>query len=73
MRVVFVHGACVKDGVWGWPPPAELLAVRGVASAAPGLPSCGAAAGKMPATSSMRPARWTSCLPTGSSSQSFSG
>jgi pimeloyl-ACP methyl ester carboxylesterase len=41
MRVVFVHGACVKDGSWWWHPTAELLAERGVASAAPALPSCG--------------------------------
>jgi pimeloyl-ACP methyl ester carboxylesterase len=41
MRVVFVHGACVKDGAWWWHPTAELLAERGVASAAPALPSCG--------------------------------
>lgn len=41
MRVVFVHGACVKDGSWWWQRTAELLAQRGVASAAPGLPSCG--------------------------------
>jgi pimeloyl-ACP methyl ester carboxylesterase len=41
MRVVFVHGACVKDGAWWWHPTAELLAEQGVASAAPALPSCG--------------------------------
>ena len=41
MRVVFVHGACVKDGPWWWHPTAELLAERGVASEAPALPSCG--------------------------------
>jgi len=41
MRVVFVHGACVKDGSWWWHPTAELLAQRGVASEAPALPSCG--------------------------------
>jgi pimeloyl-ACP methyl ester carboxylesterase len=41
MRVVFVHGACVKDGAWWWHATAELLAERGVASAAPALPSCG--------------------------------
>jgi pimeloyl-ACP methyl ester carboxylesterase len=41
MRVVFVHGACVKDGAWWWHRTAELLAQRGVASAAPALPSCG--------------------------------
>jgi pimeloyl-ACP methyl ester carboxylesterase len=41
MRIVFVHGACVKDGAWWWHPTAELLAERGVASVAPTLPSCG--------------------------------
>lgn len=41
MRVVFVHGACVKDGSWWWHRTAELLAARGVASTAPLLPSCG--------------------------------
>jgi pimeloyl-ACP methyl ester carboxylesterase len=41
MRVVFVHGACVKDGAWWWHPTGALLAERGVASEAPLLPSCG--------------------------------
>jgi pimeloyl-ACP methyl ester carboxylesterase len=41
MRVVFVHGACVKDGAWWWHRTAGLLAERGVASEAPALPSCG--------------------------------
>jgi pimeloyl-ACP methyl ester carboxylesterase len=41
MRVVFVHGACVRDGAWWWHRAAEALAVGGVASEAPGLPSCG--------------------------------
>lgn len=41
MRVVFVHGACVRDGAWWWRPTAELLAEQGIAGAAPGLPSCG--------------------------------
>ena len=41
MRVVFVHGACVRDGSWWWHRTAELLAVAGVASEAPALPSCG--------------------------------
>jgi pimeloyl-ACP methyl ester carboxylesterase len=41
MRVVFVHGACVKDGAWWWHPTAELLAESDVASVAPALPSCG--------------------------------
>ncbi len=43
MRVVFVHGACVRDGSWWWRRTAALLAERGVASVAPGLPSCGEA------------------------------
>ncbi|MFJ6215694.1 alpha/beta fold hydrolase [Streptomyces sp. NPDC092296] len=41
MRVVFVHGACVKDGSWWWHRTGELLAERGVTSEAPALPSCG--------------------------------
>lgn len=45
MRVVFVHGACVRDGEWWWHRTAALLAERGVASVAPGLPSCGEAGG----------------------------
>ncbi|MFG2910433.1 alpha/beta hydrolase [Kitasatospora sp. NPDC048286] len=41
MRVVFVHGACVRDGSWWWHRTAELLRERGMPSAAPALPSCG--------------------------------
>jgi pimeloyl-ACP methyl ester carboxylesterase len=41
MRVVFVHGACVRDGAWWWHRTAALLQARGVASVAPALPSCG--------------------------------
>ena len=41
MRVVFVHGACVKDGPWWWHRTGELLAERDVATEAPALPSCG--------------------------------
>jgi pimeloyl-ACP methyl ester carboxylesterase len=41
LRVVFVHGACVKDGSWWWHRAGELLAERDVASEAPALPSCG--------------------------------
>jgi pimeloyl-ACP methyl ester carboxylesterase len=41
MRIVFVHGACVKDGSWWWHRTAELLAEQGLASEAPALPSCG--------------------------------
>lgn len=41
MRVVFVHGACVRDGSWWWHRTGELLAERGIPSRAPALPSCG--------------------------------
>ncbi len=41
MRVVFVHGACVRDGAWWWHRTAELLLRRGVPSMTPLLPSCG--------------------------------
>lgn len=41
MRIVFVHGACVRDGSWWWHRTAELLQERGVVSVAPALPSCG--------------------------------
>lgn len=41
MRVVFVHGACVRDGSWWWHRAAELLQAEGVASSSPALPSCG--------------------------------
>ncbi len=43
MRVVFVHGACVRDGSWWWHRTADLLQDRGVPSIAPALPSCGEA------------------------------
>ncbi len=41
MRVVFVHGACVRDGDWWWHLAAAHLRERGVSSVAPALPSCG--------------------------------
>lgn len=41
MRVVFVHGACVRDGAWWWGPTAALLQEHGVSSVTPSLPSCG--------------------------------
>jgi hypothetical protein len=41
MRVLFVHGACVRDGSWWWHRTAELLQEPGVPSVAPALPSCG--------------------------------
>jgi pimeloyl-ACP methyl ester carboxylesterase len=43
VRVVFVHGACVRDGWWWWHRTAELLAERGVYSLTPKPPSCGEA------------------------------
>src|SRR4051812_50127358 len=43
MRIVFVHGACVKDGSWWWHRTGELLAEQSLASEAPALPSCGEA------------------------------
>lgn len=45
MRVVFIHGACVKDGAWWWHRTGELLTEHGVSSAAPVLPSCGETGG----------------------------
>lgn len=41
MRVVFVHGACVRDGAWWWHPTAAALQERCIHSVAPPLPSCG--------------------------------
>jgi pimeloyl-ACP methyl ester carboxylesterase len=41
MSVVFVHGACVRDGAWWWQPSGDLLREVGVQSAAAKLPSCG--------------------------------
>ena len=46
MRVVFVHGACVRDGAWWWHRTAELLMQQGIPSVAPPLPSCGEGGGK---------------------------
>jgi pimeloyl-ACP methyl ester carboxylesterase len=45
MRVVFVHGACVRDGEWWWQRAAEALQARGIASSTPGLASCGETGG----------------------------
>ena len=41
MRVVFVHGACVRDGSWWWHLAAAALRERGIESVVPALPSCG--------------------------------
>lgn len=43
MRVVFIHGACVRDGAWWWHRTGQLLSERSVPSSAPALPSCGEA------------------------------
>jgi pimeloyl-ACP methyl ester carboxylesterase len=43
VRIVFVHGAFVRDGTWWWAPAARLLSERGIASTAVALPSCGEA------------------------------
>ncbi|WP_290051446.1 alpha/beta hydrolase [Amycolatopsis solani] len=40
MRIVFVHGAFVRDGAWWWQPTADLLARHGLRSSAVVLPSC---------------------------------
>lgn len=40
MRVVFVHGACVRNGSWWWHRTAALLSERGIVSVSPALPSC---------------------------------
>jgi pimeloyl-ACP methyl ester carboxylesterase len=39
--LIFVHGACVRDGAWWWSRVASPLADRGIASVAVALPSCG--------------------------------
>jgi pimeloyl-ACP methyl ester carboxylesterase len=41
MNIVFVHGACVRDGAWWWAPTGALLESAGVRSVAATLPSCG--------------------------------
>lgn len=40
MRIVFVHGAFVRDGEWWWRPTADVLAGHGLRSSAAVLPSC---------------------------------
>jgi pimeloyl-ACP methyl ester carboxylesterase len=40
MRLVFVHGACVRDAAWWWHKMVEPLAERGIRSRAVELPSC---------------------------------
>ncbi|MEU4470670.1 alpha/beta hydrolase [Micromonospora sp. NPDC023888] len=45
MIVVFVHGACVRDGEWWWSRVADALRADGLASVAVRLPSCGEVTG----------------------------
>ncbi|MFG1840769.1 alpha/beta hydrolase [Micromonospora sp. NPDC049175] len=45
MNVVFVHGACVRDGEWWWSRVAAALRADGLDSVAVRLPSCGEVAG----------------------------
>ncbi|MCR6486274.1 alpha/beta hydrolase [Amycolatopsis sp. OK19-0408] len=40
MRVLFVHGAFVRDGAWWWQPTADVLERHGLRSSAAVLPSC---------------------------------
>jgi pimeloyl-ACP methyl ester carboxylesterase len=45
--LIFVHGACVRDGAWWWSRMVSPLAERGIASVAVSLPSCGEAEGAL--------------------------
>ena len=45
--LIFVHGACVRDGAWWWSRMTEPLADRGIASVAVALPSCGESGGEL--------------------------
>jgi pimeloyl-ACP methyl ester carboxylesterase len=46
MRIVFLHGAFVRDGAWWWEPVASLVREQsGVGSVAVSMPSCGEDAG----------------------------
>ena len=57
MKVVFVHGALVFDGVWWWHRMVGPLAALGLGSLAVELPSC-------VAPRSLPPRRWETCTPT---------
>ncbi len=50
MRVVFLHGAFVRDGAWWWAPVAALLARTGITGFAVALPSCGETGSSLTAT-----------------------
>ena len=43
--LIFVHGACVRDGAWWWSEMTAPLAERGISSVAVALPSCGESGG----------------------------
>jgi pimeloyl-ACP methyl ester carboxylesterase len=45
--LIFVHGACVRDGDWWWSKMISPLAERGIASVAVSLPSCGESGGEL--------------------------
>jgi pimeloyl-ACP methyl ester carboxylesterase len=45
--LIFVHGACVRDGAWWWSQMTAPLAERGIASVAVALPSCGETGGAL--------------------------
>jgi pimeloyl-ACP methyl ester carboxylesterase len=45
--LIFVHGACVRDGAWWWSRMTSPLADRGIASVAVPLPSCGEGGGEL--------------------------
>jgi pimeloyl-ACP methyl ester carboxylesterase len=45
--LIFVHGACVRDGAWWWKEMTAPLAKRGISSVAVALPSCGESGGEL--------------------------
>jgi pimeloyl-ACP methyl ester carboxylesterase len=45
--LIFVHGACVRDGAWWWSRMASPLADRGIASVTVPLSSCGETGGTL--------------------------
>jgi pimeloyl-ACP methyl ester carboxylesterase len=45
--LIFVHGACVRDGEWWWERMVEPLAALGIETATVALPSCGEAGAEL--------------------------
>ena len=45
--LIFVHGACVRDGAWWWSKMIAPLAERGIATLTVSLPSCGEAGAEL--------------------------